>query len=400
MLAHSPPLPLTIDYIDNDHDITAEDEEGIMLALQHRDRVHRIRLQMPIPGLQKLIMALHDEFPMLKYLYIRPPMSHDTGLILSKTFQAPQLRHLVLFNFAFPAGSLLLTTAVGLVTLSLQMTPPSAYFHPNDLLQRLSLMPQLEVLGIDFHTPVPNHEVELQLVDTPIMTHTTLPNLRWLALGGVGAYLEALLPWMTTPLLNKLQIAFVDQLTFSVPHLLEFLGIAKNLRFRSAWVVFRDQGFDMEVYPHPGARMYTLNIEVVCERLDWQVASATQILNALKTVFSAVEYLTVQYGRHSTPLELERQNEAEHMQWRELLRSFSNVKTLRVDVDLVTQLSHSLRIHDGESPMDLFPELKELSYPAGADVGDAFTAFIDAREKAGHPVVLDQHYMRLIRRYS
>ncbi|KAH9965649.1 hypothetical protein BJV74DRAFT_799593 [Russula compacta] len=391
MLAHSPPLPLTIDYIDKDRNITAQDEEGIMLALQHRDRVRRIRLMMPISDLQMLITDMDDEFSMLEYMYIGPTMSHYTSLILPKTFQAPQLRHLMLFDFAFPAGSMLLTTAVGLVTFSLQMIPPSVYFHPNDLLQWLSLMPQLEVLGIDFHTPVPNHEVELQLLHTPITTHVTLPNLRWLALGAVGAYLEALLPRMTTPLLNKLQIAFVDQLTFSVLHLLEFLGTAKNLRFRSASVGFWDQGFDIEVYPYTGAKMYTLSIEVVCEPLDWQVASATQILNGLKTVFSVVEYLTLQYRRPSMPLELERQNEAEHTEWRELLRSFSNVKTLRVDIDLVTQLSRSLRIHDGESAMDLFPELKKLSYPAGANVGDGFAAFIDSREQAGHPVVLAQH---------
>src|SRR5260221_14675031 len=37
MLAHSPPLPLTVHYVDNDG-ITAEDEEGMMLALQQRDR--------------------------------------------------------------------------------------------------------------------------------------------------------------------------------------------------------------------------------------------------------------------------------------------------------------------------------------------------------------------------
>jgi hypothetical protein len=45
MLAHSPPLPLVIDYEDDGEDtvITAEDEEAIILALEQRDRVRRIR---------------------------------------------------------------------------------------------------------------------------------------------------------------------------------------------------------------------------------------------------------------------------------------------------------------------------------------------------------------------
>ena len=45
MLAHSPPLPIVVNYFDKDHDITAEDKAGVILALQHRDRVRRIRLR-------------------------------------------------------------------------------------------------------------------------------------------------------------------------------------------------------------------------------------------------------------------------------------------------------------------------------------------------------------------
>jgi hypothetical protein len=68
MLAHSPPLPLVIDY--HDHDITAEDEESISLALEHRERVRRIRLTIPVPKLQKLIMAIDGEYPLLEYLIL------------------------------------------------------------------------------------------------------------------------------------------------------------------------------------------------------------------------------------------------------------------------------------------------------------------------------------------
>src|SRR5579863_5673416 len=46
MLAHSPPFPLVIDYYHPNHDLTTEDEEGIMLALQHRNRVQRICLRL------------------------------------------------------------------------------------------------------------------------------------------------------------------------------------------------------------------------------------------------------------------------------------------------------------------------------------------------------------------
>ena len=56
MLAHSPPLLLVIDY--HDHDITAEDEEAILIALEQRYRVRRVLIYLPALKLQKLIMAI------------------------------------------------------------------------------------------------------------------------------------------------------------------------------------------------------------------------------------------------------------------------------------------------------------------------------------------------------
>ena len=39
MLAHSPPLPIIIDHVDQNSHIISRDEEGILLALRHRDSV-------------------------------------------------------------------------------------------------------------------------------------------------------------------------------------------------------------------------------------------------------------------------------------------------------------------------------------------------------------------------
>jgi hypothetical protein len=56
MLAHSPHHTLNIRHLTvlRDHEITAEKE--ISLALQHRNRVGRIPLFVPVPNLQKLII--------------------------------------------------------------------------------------------------------------------------------------------------------------------------------------------------------------------------------------------------------------------------------------------------------------------------------------------------------
>ena len=382
MLAHSPPLPIILDYVDDSRRVSTEDEEGILLALQHRDRVRRIRLHMPVQDLQRLIVAIHDEFPMLEYLFIEPLCRHRRGLILPQTFRAPHIRYLILSNFAFSIGSPLLTTPMDLVTLSLQNIHPYVYFHPNALLQRLPLMPLLETLQIAFHS-LPTHDIQMQLLDTPITTHVTLPNLRWFAFGGTNTYLETLLPWMTTPLLERLQIKFVHQLTFSVPRLLQFMNTAENLRFGSAMLAFYNEFISMRVYPHKGARMYAFYLQVTCKQRAWQVASAAQLFNALRTVFSTVEDLTLEYWGS-----LEWHDEADRMRWHELLRPFSNVKSLHVDNGLVRVLSRFLQTDDGESPLELLPELKELSYIPMDDLCDIFTPFINARQNAGHPVTL------------
>ena len=160
MLTHSPPLPLIIDYLHVVTNITAEDKEGILLALKHRDRVRRIRLRAFVISLERLVAAIEEGFPMLEYLYIEPMSASDSNWSLPSTFRAPCLRHLVLFYFEFPTGS---TLPAGLVTLSLQYINPSVDFSANELLHKLSLMPQLETLGISVYPPLSDQDFEGQL---------------------------------------------------------------------------------------------------------------------------------------------------------------------------------------------------------------------------------------------
>ena len=118
-----------------------------------------------------------------------------------------------------------------------------------------------------------------------------------------------------------------------------------------------------------------------------------QISNALSQAFSAVEHLALQHEVHS--LSSEEYNEVDRIEWRSLLSSFSNVKTLRVNDGIVEELSRCLGSgDDGGLPLELLPELQELhTYSGSADAagGDAFTPFINARQNAGRPVTLVPH---------
>ena len=384
MLANSPPLPLTVDYRSEDG-ITAEDEEGLLLALEQRHRVQHLRLAFPVQNLRKFVMAMDEEYPLLEYLIMGPQMKGITPLILSETLQAPNLHHLMLSGFTYPIRSRLHPTAVGLVTLHLAIMHPSAYFQPNALLQWISFMPQLENLMIAFAFPVPNRDVKRQLTHTPITTLITLPNLRLFWFRGVSAYLEAVICRMTTPRLENMQIRLFKQLTFSVPRLSQFMDTTENIRFDEAVIMFQEKQIHVGM-SFREANTYSFVITVHCWHLDWQISSVAQICNALSQVFSAVERLTLRHYVHGQSSE--EHNDVDRIEWHNLLRSFSNVKTLRVERGLVEQLSRCLRLEDGELSLELLPELQELTYSGNHAAGDVFTSFVDARLNAGRPVTV------------
>jgi len=75
------------------------------------------------------------------------------------------------------------------------------------------------------------------------------------------------------------------------------------------------------------------------------------------------------------------------MQWRDLLRSFNHVKTLRVHGSSARDFSYSL-LTDGEPPPGVLPELQVLECPVGCDASDVFARFVNVRKAAGHPIRL------------
>jgi len=142
------------------------------------------------------------------------------------------------------------------------------------------------------------------------------------------------------------------------------------------------------VLPREETSMYALYMGINGQHHDWHVSSAAQIISALGQVFSTVVSLSLyldNWERTSSP---EWHNEVDRTHWRGVLRSFNNVKTLHVQHGLLEELSRTLQLQDGESPMELLPELKELRYDAGSDISGAFVPFLDVRRHAGRPFTL------------
>ncbi|KAI0247313.1 hypothetical protein BJV78DRAFT_944136 [Lactifluus subvellereus] len=355
MLTHSPPLPLTIEYY---RELTEKEQEGMLYALQHSDRVRDIALTMSSASLRRPIMAMDKQFPTLERLFIQS-WDDNESLIFPETFQAPHLRYLALLG-AVPAIGFPFTTAMNLVTLALHHIPPTAYFSPGSLFPRLSLIPQLESLAISLkHLDV---DSQLSNINIPIMSQ------------------------ISAPLLKTLSINLFPQLTpLAVPHLLQFVGASENLVFRIGLLGFLSQSSFLKGYQHRKGAINSFEIWIVSGPLSWQVASVMQALGALHPVLSVIEQLALSCGTYgSSGLH----NELDRTQWRELFRLFSSVNTLHVQNKLVPKVSRSLQSDDGEPPLELLPNLEELGYSAGGDNDDAFISFINERQRAGRPITL------------
>jgi hypothetical protein len=378
MLKHPPRpgLPLTIFY--DAYKMAIRDEEDVLLAiLQYRDCVRRIALRMPTTQMGRFIEAMTKEFPVLERLYLNTSVIQYPTLRLPQTFQAPNLRHIDLLGITPPIQSPLLTTTRGLVFLWLCGVPgPGSVFGflPGHFLAQLSLIPQLEKLGIDLD---PLHS-SYSVVDAPITMQVTLPNLGLFYFRGVSTYLEVVLARITAPVLSTFHVHFVDQPTFTTPHPFQ-LRIIQSLLSNVFEVAFDKDFVEFRADSHRALWKRPLHLRIACRPPSRQITSAMQILHTLTPILSVVEQLML--------TDLQRFNEINRTQWRELLRLFNNVKVLHLTRDAVWGVSCSLCSENGGLPLELLPDLEELTY-LGNDIGDAFVPFINERQAVGHPVRL------------
>jgi hypothetical protein len=178
---------------------------------------------------------------------------------------------------------------------------------------------------------------------------------------------------------------------------LQFLGTSETLSFNTVQLTFYDDFADLQAFQIGEGRGHRFLARIFCRVLDWQVSFAAQILKTLQPVLSVVEKLTlVCYEHHQSS---EWHNKVNRTQWRQLLRPFTNLKMLRVQNELIGKVAPSLQAEDGERPLELLPDLKEVEYTGGDDVRVAFIPFIDERQVAGHPVNLTAVDNAEIRRY-
>jgi hypothetical protein len=391
MLSLLPPLPLVVNY--KSRTMRARDELGISHALLLRNRVRRIDFSLPPSSLRNLLALMDEPFQMLEHLYLSSTTDRDTNLILPKTLLAPNLRHLTLLGIKLSSEMALLSSAVFLVTLTLENIRDSAYLLPGHLITRLRAFRQLEELSICFAIPLPHSDAQREFLDA-IETPTALPRLKRFTFHGVGAYLETLVAQIRAPILERLHVTLFDQSVFVLPHLSDFIDTTEGLRLpMMAKIILEQDGVTLSTDHHTlqqfGNRLSGFRLSVMCDSdvFDRHVDYAAQICNTLRPVLSGVEKLTLTGGSWVT---VDRQDgDIGGATWRKLLRPFVGAKRLHMCRVLRREISFALQVDDAGLDPWLLPSLQEL-IPDFFErrMDNSFTSFIDARQVAGRPVRL------------
>lgn len=367
-LGYWPPLPLIIDYYtywgaDDDKSLTLSDEDDVIAALEHHDRVRYVGISVTGSLLGKMATVMQEPFPMLSHLWLS---SKDGNVpVLPEAFlggPTPRLRVAHLEGIPFPALPTHLSSATDLVDLQLLSIPPTGYVPPDAMVAGLAALTRLETLSIGFQSPTPLPDQRCLRPPPRI----TFPSLTTFNFRGVSEYLEDLVAQIDAPLLKNVTIMYFNQLIFHIPRLSQFISRTESLnlaRFKHARVEFGESHvfvslFEGQVEPGPLESHFALQIS--CRGLDWQISHISDALSQSSAILSHVDNLLI--DTRDLHLGWRDDTRVEPSEWLELLHPFTAVATLRVSKQLARHVA--LALEDiaiaGEDVAEMLPALHLL----------------------------------------
>lgn len=366
-------------------------EDNIIATLEHNHRVCKIELRhIPNSQWENVLTVMQEPFPILTNLSL---LSRDNIVsVVPGSFlggSTPRLRKLVLGGIPFPGLPKLLLSATHLVHLKLLNIPHSGYFSPESMVTCLLALTRLESLTLKFESPRPRLNRENRRL--PPLTRTLLHSLTHFTFKGVSEYLEDIVAWVDTPLLDHLDIIFFRQLIFDTTQLAQFISrIPKLNAHDQAHVTFSDWGafvtFPRRDDTHD--RRFHWQFAISCTQPDWHVLSMAQICNSILPAFSTLEHLYIS-DRGRTQQRWH--GDIENSEWLELLRPFTAVKSLYLAEEHTPHIIPALQEVVGERVPEVLPALEylflEKPYQSGF-VQKAIEKLIAVRRLSNHPIVI------------
>ncbi|KAH9167925.1 hypothetical protein EDB89DRAFT_1643224 [Lactarius sanguifluus] len=159
-LGYWPPFPLIMDYhtywgADDDEGVTLRDQDDVIAALEHPNRIRYIGISVTKSLLGKMATAMQGSFPVLTHLRLSSedgdfPVLPKGLLLLGGS--APSLRVAHLEGIPFPSIPNLLLSAASLVNLQLLNIPKTGFVSPDTMVAGLAALTRLETLSIEFQS--------------------------------------------------------------------------------------------------------------------------------------------------------------------------------------------------------------------------------------------------------
>ncbi|KAH9956127.1 hypothetical protein BGW80DRAFT_1466620 [Lactifluus volemus] len=361
--------------------VATGDEDNIIAALQHPNRINIIQLTVTTPLLERLTTLAHVPFPKLVHLELTTQT--ETGLTLpSKCFggAAPLLRIIRTANIGFSALPQLLLSASNLVSLQLEAIPNTGYISPEALTTCLSTMTCLTAFHLLFLFPT-SHPMSGGYQRPDPERYVVLPALKYFAFQGFCGYLEHLLSGIRTPPLKYIDITFFNQAAiFDTPQLLLFICRTDMPRSYDEAGVFLS-GTDISLTLTRQGSPHRMGFRVRCMSLDWRLSCMAEICDKFFFIVSGVKQLDI--GAYSSlPIA---QDDMDHLSWSQFFRSFTNVERLRVAKEAASHVAYAL---GKEENIGILPGVLELHVEEHNGFPSVQKALIPLQRHYNHPITV------------
>ena len=368
MLRGLPPLPIVVDYLNVTWTVgRLGSENRLISALRHPNRVNKITMTISFSNHDTITKALDCAFPTLETLEI-----HDEGCHAFPQFRFPptflmtstkSLRRLKLTGAGATLTSLppLLSETTALVDLTLDIdrvfSPPN--WKGGSLLALLQNLSHLRHLDVSVRPFSDLHTSAISPVN-----NVSLAKLTYFSFKGHAIQAEELVAGLATPSLQKLYVSlYRGNHAFHIPHLSMIIR-NMGIPFYAAQIKVSTGDYIISLLTHSHSHF----IDDPPFNIFFHGQSAiAQVGSELSAMLATVEDLFIAFY----PPSMRRSPRVNIAPFREFFEQLHNVKLLRVQHGLETEVADVLREYNEQ------PTTNHLSpIPDGADSGATISSDI------------------------
>ena len=350
--------------------VMGDDEDNIIAALEHPDRVRVVELRAPCSLLAKMAMVTRGPFPSLTRLSLESTKYGTATMpVLPDAFlgeSAPHLQKLHLKGIPFPIALTPLLSASDVVDVVLRDLLDTGSISPDMTVASLAELSRLKYLTLGFRW-APSYPDQ---IPQPPTTRTTLPTLTRFCFAGFFEYLEYFVARIDAPQLDCLEIEYLEYwdeeeiADYRILQLFQFIDRSEKLNLSS----FRRMDLHIQSniviidLAHEGRSSFKLSI---------QDEGINQVLIQICSMLSNVDCLFIDAGDTTYFNDL-----GDDILWLQLLRPFAAVKVLSVQGELSHHVALALKDITVERAAEMLPALELLclqSWPSEVFV-DKFVA--------------------------